>query len=353
MWSSIASSRVWKQWNCSLLGEPLCQCGHHYHGLINEYLQHFDVVLILLILSACRQDRSFWDFVLLQDADPHTIREAWMSELVDYMCYFEIWWFWSKMSHSRNVEKCFVLQRQAYLRLVRNHHPDSRQRCSEGYEEFLGTEGWQTIGKTYKSAQSDVGLGRELKLCKKDVFSSAWKLSCYYQSPKSQVFECISLGWLHDSPCKMWLKSFDGLAVSQLFLWTLRFSRLSVPWQISNLGTSKWNTVSGCECFLLFCIHSMFGFWQTDLPWTSAWWRMSSGLTPDNLTTEEAYHHLTRQQGQGGQRNPRHQVPKTSQGQKFSENRGRDVWHIADSFWKGAAIKAAFLRQNSQSPLPT
>ena len=104
MWSSVASSRVWKQWNCSLLGEPLCQCWHHYHGLINEYLQHFDVVLILLILSACRQDRSIWDFVLLQDADPHTIREAWMSELVDYMCYFEIWWFWSKMSHRRNVE---------------------------------------------------------------------------------------------------------------------------------------------------------------------------------------------------------------------------------------------------------
>lgn len=26
--------------------------------------------------------------------------------------------------------------REAYLRLVRNHHPDSRQRCSEGYEEF-------------------------------------------------------------------------------------------------------------------------------------------------------------------------------------------------------------------------
>ena len=229
MWSSVASSRVWKQWNCSLLGEPLCQCWHHYHGLINEYLQHFDVVLILLILSACRQDRSIWDFVLLQDADPHTIREAWMSELVDYMCYFEIWWFWSKMSHSRNVEKCFVLQRQAYLRLVRNHHPDSRQRCSEGYEEFLGTEGWQTIGKTYKSAQSDVGLGRELKLCKKDVFSSAWKLSCYYQSPKSQVFECISLGWLHDSPCKMWLKSFDGLAVSQLFLWTSEVLQIVCP----------------------------------------------------------------------------------------------------------------------------
>ena len=56
---------------------------------------------------------------------------------------------------------------------------------------------------------------------------------------------------------------------------------------------------------------------------------MSSGLTPDNLTTEEAYHHLTRQQGQGAQRNPRHQVPKTSQGQKLSKNRGRDVWQNA------------------------
>ena len=46
---------------------------------------------------------------------------------------------------------------------------------------------------------------------------------------------------------------------------------------------------------------------------------MSSGLISDDLTTEEAYHHLTRHQGQGAQRNPRHQVHKTSQGQKLSK----------------------------------
>ena len=104
---------------------------------------------------------------------------------------------------------------------MRNHHPDSRQPCSEGYEEFLGTEGWQTIGKTDKLAQSDVGLGRELKLCKRTYFHQP---GSYPFIIKVQNLECLNAFRCGDAQQPMQDVTeefgicFDGLAVSQLFL---------------------------------------------------------------------------------------------------------------------------------------